>query len=293
MRHVLNIFVMVLVVAAAATANAATWNVVPGGGGDATTIQAGINLAANGDVVVVAPGIYTGPQNRNISFGGKNITVQASAGPLFTVIDCQNLGNGFNFTTNETVAAVLDGFTIKNGQANKGGGIQIDTASPTIRYCVITNCLANANGGGIFVKKGDPQIYSNTIDGNNCVVLGGGGGITLGAQSHAKLWQNVVCNSVGGGAIACLGAMTGTQLSCNDTYANVGGDAVCFGTVTNFSADPLYCGIAGSGNFFLQQTSPCAPTFSPCAAGVGALGVQCQVTSVQGVTWGQVKSMYR
>ncbi len=293
MRHVLKFFVMVLVVAAAATANAATWNVVPGGGGDATTIQAGINLASSGDVVLVAPGTYTGAQNRNISFGGKNITVQASAGPLFTVIDCQNLGNGFNFTNNETLAAVLDGFTIKNGQANKGGGIQIDTASPTIRYCVISNCLANANGGGIFVKKGDPQIYNNTFDGNNCLIVAGGGGVTLGAQSHATLWQNIVCNSVGGSAIACLGAMTGTQLSCNDVFNNVGGDAVCFGTATNFASDPLYCGIVGSGNFTLQQTSPCAASLSPCLAGVGAYGVQCQVTATQPATWGSVKNMYR
>jgi hypothetical protein len=293
MRHVLNLFVMVLVVAAAATANATTWQVVQGGGGDATTIQAGINLAANGDVVMVAPGTYTGAQNRNLNFNGKNITVQASAGPLFTVIDCQNLGNGFNFLTNEGITAVVDGFTIKNGQANKGGGIQIDTASPTIRYCVISNCTANAAGGGIYVKKGDPQIYCNTIDANNCLIVGQGGGIALGALSHAKLWQNIVCNSVGGGAIGCTGAMTGTTMSCNDLYANVGGDAVCFGTTGNFSADPLYCGIPGSGNFFLQQTSPCAAPASPCAALVGALGVQCQVTATQPVTWGSVKNMYR
>jgi hypothetical protein len=293
MRHVLNLFVMVLVVAGATTAGATTWQVAPGGGGDATTIQGGINLAANGDIVSVAPGTYTGVGNRNVTFSGKNITVQSQAGPLFTVIDCQNLGNGFNFLTGETTTAVLDGFTIKNGQANKGGGIQIDTASPTIRYCVISNCLANAAGGGIYVKKGDPQIYCNTIDGNNCAIVAQGGGITLGAQSHAKLWQNIVCNSVGGGAIGCSGAMAGTAMSCNDLYANVGGDAVCFGTTNNFSLDPLYCGIPGSGNFFLQQTSPCAVALSPCAAAVGALGVQCQVTATEGVSWGKVKSMYR
>lgn len=293
MRHVLNIFVMVLVMAAATAAKAATWQVNPGGGGDATTIQDGINLAANGDVVLVAPGTYTGPLNRNISFGGKNITVQSQAGALLTVIDCQNLGNGFNFIAGETAAAVLDGFTIKNGQANKGGGIQIDTASPTVRYCVITGCTANALGGGIYVKKGDPQIYNNTIDANNCVLAAGGGGITLGALSHANVWQNIICNSTAGGAVACAGAMTGTQLACNDVYNNVGGDAVCFGTATNFASDPLYCGMPGSGNFTLQQTSPCAPTFSPCAAGVGAYGVQCQVTATQPVTWGSVKNMYR
>jgi hypothetical protein len=87
--------------------------------------------------------------------------------------------------------------------------------------------------------------------------------------------------------------MAGTQLSCNDVYGNGGGDAVCFGTATNFSADPLYCGIPGSGNFFLQQTSPCTASYSPCAAGVGVFGAQCQVTAVEPTSWGSVKAMYR
>lgn len=297
MRQALNLFVMVLVVvlvvAAAAIAQAATWHVMPGGGGDATTIQGGINLAANGDVVLVASGTYTGAQNRNISFGGKNITVQSESGALFTIIDCQNGGNGFNFVTGETAAAVLDGFTIKNGQANKGAGIQIDSASPTIRYCVITNCQANAIGGGIYVKKGDPYIYNNTLDGNGCVLAAGGGGVTLGALSHALLSQNIICHSSNGGAVACAGAMTGTSLSCNDVYGNTGGDTICFGTPTNFTLDPLYCGIPGSGNFTLQETSPCAPTYSPCSAMVGAYGVNCEVTATEPVSWGKVKSMYR
>jgi hypothetical protein len=290
MRQALNLFATVLVLVAATTASAATWHVVAGGGGDATTIQAGINLASNGDVVLVAAGTYTGTGNRNINFNGKNITVTSEAGPQFTIIDCQGAGLGFQFLSNETTAAVLEGFTIKNGSANKGAGVLIDTASPTIRYNVISNCTVTGIGGGISVKKGDPDIYNNTLDGNSSAL--GGGGIALGSTSRAHVWQNIICNSTAGGGVFCAGAMTGTSLACNDVYGNTGGDAICFGTPTNFSADPLYCGIVGSGNFTLQQTSPCAVTYSPCAAGVGAYGVQCQVTATNAVTWGSVKSMY-
>jgi parallel beta-helix repeat protein len=292
MRHLLNLFVMVLVLGSAAVANGATWHVIPGGGGDATTIQAGINLASNGDVVLVAPGTYTGAGNRNVNFSGKNITVTTELGAQMTIIDCQSGGWGFTFNTNETTSAVLEGFTIKNGLAPKGAGIMIDTASPTIRFNVITNCYASANGGGIYVKKGDPSIYNNTLDGNGALLSGGG--VLLGAQSHAHLWQNIVCHSTAGAAITCAGAMTGTTMACNDVYGNTGGDAICIGDAgNNISTDPLYCGIAGSGNFTLQETSPCVAIYSPCLASVGAFGPQCQVTATEAVTWGKVKSMYR
>jgi hypothetical protein len=288
MRKLLNLSVFVLVLGAASAASATTWHVNVAGGADATTIQAGINLAANGDVVMVAQGTYTGVGNVNVNFNGKNITVVSESGPEFTIIDCQGVAAGFKFLSNETTAAVLDGFTIKNGSSNKGAGVLIDTASPTIRYCVITNCTVTGMGGGISVKKGDPNIYNCTLDGNSATL--GGGGISLGAVSHAHLWQNIVCHSTVGGGIACNGAMTGTSMACNDVYSNTGGDAICLGDAgNNFASDPLYC----FGNFTIHDTSPCSATYSPCLAIVGALGPQCQVTATEPITWGKVKSMYR
>ncbi len=44
---------------------------------DQSTIQAGINAAANGDTVLVAPGTY----NEQFNFNGKSIVVRSEDGP--------------------------------------------------------------------------------------------------------------------------------------------------------------------------------------------------------------------
>ncbi len=51
------------------------------------TIQAAVNAALDGDTVIVADGVYTGLGNRDITFGGKAITLKSANGPANTILD--------------------------------------------------------------------------------------------------------------------------------------------------------------------------------------------------------------
>lgn len=95
---------------AAGTVSATTLN-VPGA---FATIQAAINAARAGDTILVYPGTYV----EVIDFMGKDITVQSTSGANVTIIDGNQIDSVVRFHSNETRAAVLRGFTLKNGQAN-------------------------------------------------------------------------------------------------------------------------------------------------------------------------------
>jgi len=151
---------------------------------DQPTIQDGINAANTGDTVLVAPGSYF----ENINFNGKAIAVVSASGPKVTIIDGGKVNSVVTFSSGETTASVLRGFTIQNGDATtgvgEGGGIAVEGSSPTIIGNTITNNHA-CEGDGIGVGFGSPIIQGNLISKNSdsCGGIGGAGIGIRGASS--------------------------------------------------------------------------------------------------------------
>lgn len=208
---------------------------------DQSTIQAGINAASIGDTLLVAPGTYY----ENINFKGKAITVTSSNGPSVTVIDGSGVSSVVTFSSNETSNSVLSGFTLQNGNAygtpnQEGGGIAIETASPTIKNNIVQNNLGVYAGGGIAVNSGSPLIQSNVIRNNsqnpNFDSGVGGGGISVRGAGSARIMgnriQNNSWNNAGtgfGGGISLFDS--GSTLIENNTiqgnFAGAQGAAIC------------------------------------------------------------------
>ena len=230
--------------------------------GDYPTIQAGINAAQNGDTVLVADGTFTGVGNKNIDFLGKAIVVISENGAENCIIDCEGDGRGFYFHTNETRSSVLDGFKIINGAVtDRGGGIKIVTASPTIKNCIISNNHANgtggeASGGGICaVVNASPLISNCTISNNTCNWCGGGIEIAqdLGGPPSSPIVE--YCTIQGNTSTVCNGGIvisnTTTAIVKNTLIINNTGPEI--GAMHCWAASPtiINCVISGnSGNVY-------------------------------------------
>jgi hypothetical protein len=118
------------------------------------TVQAAIDVAHDGDKVLVWPGTY----NEDIDFEGKAITVQSAADAA--VLTSSGTGTGYAVTFRSGgPGSVLANFVISGcGRA----GIFCDAASPTLRDLTIVG-----NGCGIAAYSGSDPNIMNCIFWNN------------------------------------------------------------------------------------------------------------------------------
>ncbi|MHC4458825.1 MAG: choice-of-anchor Q domain-containing protein [Planctomycetota bacterium] len=202
------------------------------------TIQAAINAAYDGDTVIVAPGTYTGPGNRDIDFLGKAIIVQSSNPNdpnvvAATIIDCNGTEGephrGFIFHSDEDGNSVLAGLTITNGYANLGGGIYCYDASPSIRKCTIWhNTVAYSSGeyghgAGIYCHSGSPQISNCIISHNSGDFIFGGGIFCEHSNleiSNSVISMNKAESGAGGGVYCSRSSMTVINCTINGNIAD-------------------------------------------------------------------------
>jgi len=223
---------MLLALVLVASSSSATTVHVPG---DQPTIQAGIDAAVTGDIVLVAPGTYTGPGNRDISFGGKGITLESESGAELTIIDCELSDRAFRFVSGENSSAVLRGFTIENGTATSGGGILCTNgSSPLIENCSVTGCIATEvepfSGGGAIRCYGSSPILNNITLKGNTAERGGGVCCVLDANpilTDVTFIENI---AVAGGGVYARQGSTPSVTDCEFTdnvVARSGGAIFC------------------------------------------------------------------
>jgi len=120
-----------------------------------TTIQNGINAAANGDTILVYPGLY----QEEINFMGKALTVKGIATSTAGIPVIHNPGDfAVSFYSGEGPDSVLKNFIIRNSFI----AVFITDSSPTISNLTIVD-----NVYGIKAYAGSQPDISNSIFWNN------------------------------------------------------------------------------------------------------------------------------
>ncbi len=173
--------------------------------GDQPTIQEGIDIAVDGDTVLVQPDTYV----ENINYIGKNITVaslflttQDTTFISQTIIDGNQDDSVVVFENGEDSTTVLCGFTIQNGFGAgsyswwRGDGITIGSyttsAFPTIQNCVFKNNSCNYYGGGITLWCNSYPIFNNCMITDNTDI-----GIYMN-NSNAIFINTIIVNNLSG-----------------------------------------------------------------------------------------------
>ncbi len=185
-----------IVVSGAARAN--TWRVFANGLGDAPTIAAAIDSAADGDQIFVYPGTH----REHDVVVDKPVVIKGIQGPEITVVDAQGLGRCF-VVSSEAGAARIEDLTLRGGSAEgegidgDGGAVLCADSGAEIVGCVITRSRA-IRGGGVFID-GDGALRSCRILENGATRGGGVYAYAGGASIHACVVARNVAAEDGGG----------------------------------------------------------------------------------------------
>ncbi|UCF44210.1 MAG: hypothetical protein JSV99_04660, partial [Planctomycetota bacterium] len=173
------------------------------------TIARGIDAAAEGDTVLVWPGVYTGGGNRDLDFAGKAITVRSTEPEdpcvvAATIIDCNGSEGephrGFYFHSGEDGNSIVEGLSIINGdvsgssawpEASGGGIFCYGAASPTIKHCIMRSNSATWGGAICYYQSYKASIGNCVISGNDAN-YGGGVMCRVGMMSIAD--NDVIMN---------------------------------------------------------------------------------------------------
>ncbi len=211
------------------------------------TVQYAVDLATDGDEILVASGTYTGvllrAGRRQVVYVTKTLTIRGGyttsnsfAGPPLpatqpTILDARQSGRVLYVSG--SISPVFEGIQLVGGNAlageaatPNGGGASVTTAAAIFRECRVYNNVATSVGGGVHLQDSPALLVGNAIYSNSA---GYGGGIGLSGSGVVLSGNLVYSNTTtgyGGGINIYQGNkswLTGNVIASNKAQLNGGG----------------------------------------------------------------------
>lgn len=134
-------------------ASAETFYVRPDGTGDYPNIQAAVDAADDGDVIVLADGVFRGEGNWDVWVLDKSVTIESESGdPASTAMDCEDGANQHRafFLGGGVQPVVVHGIGMLHGHASvaipAGGAVNVSECDVVFYKCLFAGNRATYEG---------------------------------------------------------------------------------------------------------------------------------------------------
>lgn len=246
--------------------------------GDYAAIAPAVNAAASGDTVLVAPGIYTGNDNKNINFAGKSIALIAPGGFESTQINCENSGQAISIPAGGDARTLVKGFTFHSANSGvNGGAVNIYGTPATIEACRFFLGNTSLNGGALSVgySTGLVTVKDCHFDHNAAYFRGG----AVMADRAVALFtgcvfeQNIAQNMGGGAIFVNYGSVEVDQCTFYANWTNAEGNAINNAGATTVNRSLFLLANQGQGiQFYNSETAAITwcDFYGPLEAGLAA-----------------------
>ncbi len=256
----------------------------------------GIGLAVFSAMASMTGGKITGEKDYGVW------TVESSGAPSsFTmdgsavISDCgagiDNGSDGGGICITNNCALTINGGTITNCAARRGGGVYFGGGTFTMSGGSITNCKAE-NGGGVYMAGGKFDLSGGTISG--CESNGGGGVLIRGHDVTFTMSSGSIidCSALNGGGV-CLESSSaqflmngGSITNCMATEegAGYGGGVLLTGGSFTMNGGEIFDCTANKGSsIYLDEAGSSSPTFTQSGGTIA--GTASLVYQLNGTTY--------